>query len=70
MTDEFRGIIARYIVPSAMILMIAGFIALCQPWSLWLHEYSVLITLIGLVLFTIFARFASGPDKTDSGDHG
>jgi hypothetical protein len=46
-----------------MVLMIGGFVALCQPWSEWLHSYSVTITLVGLVIFTIFARFGSLPDK-------
>ena len=59
MTDGFRRFNSSIIVPTAMVLMVAGFVALCQPWSAWLHEYSVAITLVGLVLFTIFARFRS-----------
>ena len=46
-----------------MLLMIGGFVALCQPWSEWLHAYSVTFTLIGLAIFTIFARFGSLSDK-------
>ena len=44
-----------------MLLMILGFIFLCQPWSEFLHAYSVAITLLGLILFTIFTRFAPRP---------
>ena len=61
MTDGFRRFNSSVIVPVAMVLMVAGFVALCQPWSALLHEYSVAITLVGLVLFTVFARF--GPAK-------
>jgi hypothetical protein len=69
-SDGFRTFNARFIVPLAMTLMILGFIFLCQPWSAFLHDYSVVITLIGLVLFSIFARFAPAPSRTDASDHG
>jgi hypothetical protein len=46
-----------------MLLMILGFIFLCQPWSQLLHAYSVAVTLVGLILFTIFARFAPQPGR-------
>lgn len=61
MSDEFRAFNNRIIVPVAMVLMLFGFAALCQPWSEILHQYSVAITLVGLVLFIIFARF--GPPR-------
>jgi hypothetical protein len=51
------------IVPFAMALMIGGLIFLCQPWFEVLHRYSVTITLIGLILFTIFARFGPADKK-------
>jgi hypothetical protein len=70
MSDGFRTFNARFIVPLAMALMILGFGFLCQPWSMFLHGYSVVITLIGLVLFSIFARFAPAPRRTDVSDHG
>lgn len=63
MSDEFRAFSNRYIVPVSMFLMIFGFFSLCQPWSHVLHRYSVAITLVGLVLFTIFARFGPAPRK-------
>jgi hypothetical protein len=61
MSDEFRAFNNRYIVPLSMFLLIFGFVALCQPWSRVLHTYSVTITLVGLVLFSIFARFGPSP---------
>jgi hypothetical protein len=69
-SDGFRTFNARFTVPLAMTLMILGFIFLCQPWSAFLHGYSVVITLIGLVLFSIFARFAPAPRPNDASDHG
>ena len=63
MSPEFRVFNNRYIVPLAMVLMIGGFIALCQPWNETLHRYSVALTLAGLVLFTVFARFGPLPTK-------
>jgi hypothetical protein len=63
MRDDYRRFIGKYVVPLAMLLMILGFIFLCQPWSEFLHAYSVVITIVGLILFTIFARFAPQPEK-------
>jgi hypothetical protein len=63
MRDVHRQFIGRYIVPVAMLLMISGFICLCQPWSELLHAYSVAVTLSGLILFSIFARFAAQPGR-------
>jgi uncharacterized membrane protein YhhN len=63
MREEYRRLIGKYVVPLAMLLMILGFIFLCQPWSEWLHAYSVAVTLVGLFLFTIFARFAPQPGR-------
>ena len=58
MREQYRKLIGKYLVPLAMLLMISGFVFLCQPWSQLLHAYSVAVTLVGLILFTIFARFA------------
>jgi hypothetical protein len=63
MRGDYRRFIGKYVVPLAMLLMILGFIFLCQPWSEFLHAYSVAITIVGLILFTIFARFAPQPEK-------
>jgi hypothetical protein len=63
MRREYRQSIGKYVVPSAMLLMILGFVFLCQPWSEFLHTYSVAITLLGLILFSIFARLAPQPGK-------
>ena len=41
----------RQLEPTSQWLMILGIIALCQPWSLFLHRYGVTIILVGLVGF-------------------
>jgi hypothetical protein len=40
----------------SMGLMVFGVMALCQPWSLFLHSYGPTIVLAGLILFNIFSR--------------
>ena len=43
----------RFLEPGTMLLMILGIIFLCQPWVAVLHEWSVLIMLIGLIGFNV-----------------
>jgi hypothetical protein len=45
-----------------MLVMIFGVVALCQPWTLFLHSYGATIILVGLILFNIFSRIS--PPKT------
>ena len=52
----FKAISARYLEPIFQWLMVAGILALCQPWILTLHSYSVTIILIGLAGFSIFSK--------------
>jgi hypothetical protein len=53
---NIRRINQRYLEPAAQSLMIAGIIALCQPWNMFIHRYGVTITLIGLVSFMITTK--------------
>jgi hypothetical protein len=57
----------------SMGLMVFGVIALCQPWSLFLHSYGATIILAGLIMFNIFSRVrpsktrpSPGPDKASA----
>ena len=56
---------------ASMMLMLFGMVALCQPWSLFLHRYSVLLIIVGLVAFNVFSRIASpAPQRSaDGGAH-
>ena len=46
---------------TAEIVMVLGIIALCQPWSLFLHEYGLMIIIVGLVTFMFTGWF--GPKE-------
>jgi len=52
----------KILEPGSMALMILGIICLCQPWIAVLHEWSVLVMLIGLIGFN-FSVHIPAPDK-------
>ena len=52
---------ARRLEFASMVLMMLGIAALCQPWSAFLHSYSVLMIIVGLVAFNVFSRLPSPP---------
>ena len=43
-------------------VMVAGIVALMQPWSLLMHRYSVTVILVGLVGFSVFSKIPSRPE--------
>ena len=59
----FRQLSSRVLEPLSMYTMIAGIIALCQPWSLLLHRYGVTVTLIGLVGFIVFSHVPAASEE-------
>ena len=63
---SFRAINQRDLEPGSQLLMVLGIVALCQPWSLFLHRYGVTMILIGLVGFMITGKIAPEP-KRDEG---
>jgi len=50
---------ARTLETASMAAMLLGIVFLCQPWSLFLHRYSILTIIVGLVAFNVFSRIAS-----------
>jgi hypothetical protein len=58
----FRHISAKVLEPACMWLMVFGIIALCQPWSHFLHSFGVTITLGGLVGFSVFSKIKPLPE--------
>jgi len=64
---------ARRFEFASMLLMLLGLAALCQPWSLFLHRYSVLLIIVGLVAFNVFSRLkpaaATEPDGPGAAPH-
>jgi len=55
---SFRAVNQKYLEPGSQWLMILGIVALCQPWSLFLHRYGVTMILVGLVAFMITGKIA------------
>ena len=53
----------KVLEPGSMSLMILGIVFLCQPWVLWLHEWSVLVMILGIVGFN-FAVHIPPPEKS------
>ncbi len=69
--QRFRRLNARVIEPVSMLTMLVGIFFLCQPWVAVLHEYSVLVMLIGLIAFNVAVHIPppEGPhvDEDDTG---
>ena len=64
----FREFNEKYLEPGMQFLMIFGIIALCQPWNLFLHQYGLTLTLIGLIGFMITTKIPRA-DKKDEGSN-
>ena len=62
---SFRELNQRILAPAAQGLMIFGIISLCQPWSLFLHQYGVTLTLVGLIAFMVTSKIAPEPEKDE-----
>jgi hypothetical protein len=60
---------ARRLEGASMAAMLLGIVFLCQPWSEFLHRYSILTIIVGLVAFNIFSRIPSPPAAADGTDH-
>ena len=43
----------------AEVVMVAGIVALCQPWNLFLHRYGLTVIIVGLVTFLLCALSAA-----------
>ena len=53
---------------AAEIVMVLGIVALCQPWNLFLHRYSVAIIIVGLLTFMFTGWFGKPDAKGKSTD--
>ena len=47
--------------------MVLGIVALCQPWSLFLHRYGLTIIIVGLLAFMFTGWF--GPKEASYTDN-
>jgi len=55
---------ARTLESASMAAMLLGIVFLCQPWSLFLHRYSILTIIVGLVAFNVFSRIKAPSAET------
>ncbi len=49
----FREFAHLRLEPISIWVMVAGIVFLCQPWVAFLHEWSVLVMLIGFIGFNV-----------------
>lgn len=61
---SFRDINHPRLVPLSELTMVFGIVALCQPWSEFLHRYGITIVLIGLIAFSVLTKLAP-PEAKD-----
>ena len=50
----------------AEIVMVLGIIALCQPWSFFLHRYGLTIIIVGLLTFMFTGWFVSKEEPVEA----
>jgi len=60
----------KFFEPASITLMVAGIIFLCQPWIAFLHGWSVLVMLIGLIGFNIAVHIPAPVQRIDEDDTG
>jgi hypothetical protein len=60
----------KYLERGAITFMVAGIIFLCQPWVGFLHAWSVLIMLIGLIAFNVSVHIPPPEQRIDEDDTG
>lgn len=54
----------QHLEPTMMVVMVAGIVALCQPWNLFLHRYGLTIIILGLIGFIIVSHMGPGAAQT------
>ena len=60
----------KILAPWSMTFMIAGILLLCQPWVAVMHQWSVLVMLIGLIGFNVSVHIPPPEQKIDEDDTG
>ena len=59
---------ARRLETTSMAAMLLGIVFLCQPWSEFLHRYSILLIILGLLAFNVFSRIEPAPEADSAED--
>ncbi len=60
----------RFLEPASIAFSVVGILFLCQPWIAFLHEWSVLIMLIGLIGFNVAVHIPPPEQRIDEDDTG
>ncbi len=60
----------KFLEPASMVVSILGILFLCQPWVAFLHEWSVLVMLIGLISFNVSVHIPAPVERIDEDDTG
>ncbi|MBT6135987.1 MAG: hypothetical protein HOH65_00825 [Rhodospirillaceae bacterium] len=63
MSPGFKKLSSGVFEPLSQVVMVAGIIALVQPWNMFLHSYGLAIILVGLVGFIVFSHIKPGPEE-------
>jgi hypothetical protein len=66
----FREFNHRYLERGAITFMVFGIVFLCQPWVAFLHGWSVLVMLIGLIAFNVSVHVPPPEQRIDEDDTG
>ena len=60
----------KFLGPASIVVSILGILFLCQPWVQFLHSWSVLVMLIGLISFNVSVHIAPPDEVVDEDDTG
>ena len=60
----------RFLEPASIAFSVGGILCLCQPWVAFLHGWSVLIMLIGLIAFNVSVHIPPPVQRIDEDDTG
>ena len=60
----------RFLEPLSIAFMVVGILFLCQPWVAVLHQWSVLVMLIGLIGFNVAVHIPPPEQRIDEDDTG
>jgi hypothetical protein len=64
---SFREFAHDRLEPVSIWIMVGGIAFLCQPWVAFLHEWSVLVMLIGFIGFNVAIHTPAPDAKGDRG---
>lgn len=67
---SFREFSHRILEPASIWAMVLGIVFLCQPWIAFLHQWSVIVMLIGFIGFNVAVHVPKPESRIDEDDTG